>query len=106
MSVVVLNPENFSGEVLDTDKPVVVDFYAEWCGPCKMVGPVIETLSEEYGEEVKFAKLDIDQGQSLAAQYGVASVPTLILFKGGEKVDQLVGAHPKGRIKDFVDKSK
>ncbi len=105
MSVVVLSTHNFSTEVLESDQPVVVDFYADWCGPCKMVAPILEKLSNDYDGKVKFAKLDIDNAQELAAQYEVSSIPTLILFKDGNKADQAVGALPKGQIEDFVNKS-
>ncbi len=102
MATISVDGQNFDQEVIQSELPVVVDFYADWCGPCKMVGPVIEELSGEYEGKVKFVKLDIDKAQDLAAKYSVASIPTLIFFKAGEKVNQMVGAQPKPQIEDQV----
>lgn len=105
MSVVTLDSRNFESEVLQSANLVLVDFYADWCGPCKMVAPLVEELSKEYEGQVTFGKLNIDNAQDLAVKYGVTSIPSLILFKGGEKVDQVLGAIPKAQIEDFVKKS-
>ena len=104
MSVTKVTKDSFDQEVAKSSLPVLVDFYADWCGPCKMVAPLVDQISNEYAEQVKVAKINIDDAQELAAQYGVASIPTLILFKGGEKADQLVGAVPKGKIEEFIKK--
>ncbi|MEM9574226.1 MAG: thioredoxin, partial [Pseudomonadota bacterium] len=80
----------------------VVDFWAEWCGPCKMIAPALEEISSEMGDEVKIVKLNIDENPEIAAQYGVRSIPTLYMFKGGEIADQMVGAAPKGKLADWI----
>lgn len=105
MAVTIVTKDTFDQEVAQSTLPVLVDFYADWCGPCKMVAPLVEQISNEYGEEVKVAKINIDDAQELAAQHGVASIPTLILFKDGNKADQLVGAVPKPQIEEFVKKN-
>ena len=102
MAVVKVNNDNFKEEVLDSDIPVLVDFFAEWCGPCKMVSPIIDELSGEYDGKMKFCKLDVDEAQNLAAEYNVMSVPTIFFFKGGEKADQVVGALPKAELESKV----
>lgn len=89
----VLNEDNFEAEVLQSDKPVLVDFWAEWCGPCKMIAPMIDQLSEEVGDSAKVCKLEVDNAQALAAKYGVRSIPFLLFFKDGEVKDQIVGAN-------------
>ena len=86
---------NFQSEVLDADKPVLVDFWAEWCGPCRMIAPIVEELSEEYADQLRVGKLDADEHQNIIMQYGVRGIPTLILFKGGEPVERVVGFRPK-----------
>ena len=93
-----ITDENFEEIVLKSDKPVLVDFWAAWCGPCRMVGPVIEEISEEYSEKAVVGKVDIDSNQEYAAKYGVRNIPTLLVFKNGEVVDKLVGAVPKSQI--------
>lgn len=88
-----LNEENFEAEVLKSDKPVLVDFWAEWCGPCKMIAPLIDELSAEMGDAAVIGKVEVDKAQALAAKYGVRSIPFLLFFKDGEVKDQIVGAN-------------
>jgi len=95
----------FETEVLKSDKPVLVDFWAPWCGPCRMVSPVVEELAEEYGGKVKFLKLNTDDNLNTAATYGIRSIPTLLMFKGGQPVDQIIGFRPKGDLKRVIDKA-
>jgi thioredoxin 1 len=88
----------FDQEVLSSDKPVIVDFWAEWCGPCHAVSPVLEKIAEERSDEIKLVKVNIDEEQTLAMKYGIASIPTMILFRGGEPAAAAVGAQPKASL--------
>ena len=95
---------DFSKEVLESTVPAIVDFWASWCGPCKMIGPIFEELSNAYTGKVKFVKVNVDENQKTPATYGVRSIPTLIVFKGGKVVDQVVGAVPKNQLENLVKK--
>ena len=94
---------SFEADVLNSDRPVLVDFWAEWCGPCKMIGPSLEEISEELGEQVTIAKLNIDENPDAPGQYGVRGIPTMILFKGGAPAATKVGAAPKGQLKAWLE---
>jgi thioredoxin 1 len=96
---------SFETDVLGASEPVVVDFWAEWCGPCKMIGPHLEELAGQYDGKVKFVKLNVDENHQTAIRYGVRSIPTLILFKGGEPIDMKVGAGPKSDLEKWVSKA-
>lgn len=100
---VVLTDSNFAQEVLQSDKPVLVDFWAEWCGPCKMIAPTIKELASEYAGTFKIAKLDVDSNNMTAGQFGIRSIPSLLIFKNGAVVEQIVGAVPKQKIKERLD---
>lgn len=89
---------NFNKEVINSDKKVIVDFWAEWCGPCRMVAPVVEDIAKEYSEEVKVAKLNVDENQSTASRYGIMSIPTMLVFENGKVQDKLVGYMPKDKL--------
>ncbi|MCX6418258.1 MAG: thioredoxin [Actinobacteria bacterium] len=95
---------SFAADVLQSDKPVLVDFWAEWCGPCRMVGPILEEISNEHGDKLTIVKLNVDENPSIAANYGVSSIPTMNVFKGGEVVKQIIGAKPKAKLlEDLAD---
>lgn len=93
-----LSSENFESEVLNSKEPVLVDFYADWCGPCKMMAPVVETLAKELQGNAKVAKINVDENQDLAMEYSVMSIPTLIIFKGGKETKRFVGVRDKNEI--------
>ena len=103
MSLTHTNDANFDQDVLQSDVPVLLDFWAEWCGPCKMIGPLLVELSEEYADKVKIVKLNVDENNNTAIQYAVRSIPTLILFKDGQVQAQHIGAAAKGQLKQFID---
>lgn len=96
---------DFEERVLKSDVPVLVDFYADWCGPCKMMAPVVEALATEMEGKVKVGKLNIDDNESLAVKYGVMTIPTLAVFKNGEMVDKLIGVQPKDKLQAMIEKN-
>lgn len=105
MATVAVTDETFDAEVRQSDVPVVVDFWAEWCGPCKMIGPALEELSAEYGDKIKVAKVDVDVNPNAAASLGVRGIPALFIFKGGEVVSNRAGAAPKAALQSWIDES-
>ncbi len=105
MATVKVTDSEFEAQVIKSDVPVVVDFWAEWCGPCKQIGPVLEELSSEYGDAVKIAKVDTDANQEWAAKLGVRGIPALFIFKDGEMVANKAGAAPKAALKSWIDGS-
>ena len=100
-----VSDKSFEAEVLQSDLPVLVDFWATWCGPCKSIGPVIDELSKEYAGRVKMTKLNVDESHTTPSQYGVRGIPTLILFKGGKILDQIIGSVPRTRLKALIEKA-
>ncbi len=102
-NVIEFSDDNFEAEVLQADTPVLVDFWAEWCGPCRMLAPVIEEIAGEFDGKAKVGKLDTDANQKTAAQYGVTAIPTIIVFKGGEVAKQMVGLQSKASIAEALD---
>lgn len=101
---ITLTDDNFESEVVQSSQPVLVDFWASWCGPCRMVAPIVEELVAEYDGRAKVAKLDVDAAQKTAGEYGIRSIPTLLIFKDGKVADQVIGAVPKTQITEKLDK--
>ena len=99
-----ISADNFETEVLGADVPVLVDFWAAWCGPCRMVAPVLEELAEQMEGKVRIAKVNVDENQDIAVKFQVSSIPTFILFKDGEAADRMLGAMPKGAFEQFIDR--
>jgi thioredoxin 1 len=97
-----IGDRNFDSEVIQSDKPAIVDFWAPWCGPCKAIGPVIEELAEAYGENIKFTKCNVDENPATPAKFGIKAIPTLIFFKEGKVVDQITGMVAKSKLEDTI----
>jgi thioredoxin 1 len=104
MSDLNLNSKDFNDRVIKSEKPVMVDFHAQWCGPCKILAPVMEKLAAEYTDKISLYKLDIDHAADIAEQYGIRAVPTVLFFKNGTKVDQFTGTQPKENIEKMIKK--
>jgi thioredoxin 1 len=104
MSVAPITDNTFEQEVLTSDVPVLVDFWAPWCGPCRMVAPVVDELSQDFNGQVKVVKINTDENPTIASQYGIRSIPTLIVFKDGQPVDRVVGALPKSTLANTLEK--
>ena len=103
-AIIQVTKENFETEVLNSDKPVLVDFWAEWCGPCRMVAPLLDEIASEK-DNVRIAKVNVDQNQELAMQYQVSSIPTFVLFKDGQVADRMLGALPKSAFEDLINRN-
>jgi thioredoxin 1 len=101
---ITITDDTFDSEVLQSETPVVVDFWATWCGPCKMIAPILEEIATEYDGKVKITKLDVDSNNQTAGKYNIMSIPSLLFFKNGEVVDQVVGAIPKSQLLQRIDK--
>src|SRR5438270_10094216 len=104
-SLVTITDTNFDSEVLKSSQPVLIDFWATWCAPCRAIAPVVEQLAKDYAGKLKVAKVDIDQNPKVPTQYDVRSIPTLLVFKGGKVVGQIVGAVPRAKIEDLIKKA-
>ncbi|MCJ7705550.1 MAG: thioredoxin [Desulfobacterales bacterium] len=104
-SLLQVNDKNFASEVLQSGIPVLVDFWATWCGPCRAISPIVEELAKEFSGRVKITKLNVDENPSTPSQYGVRGIPALILFKEGKVLDQIVGSVPKARLKALIEKA-
>ncbi len=103
MATKAVTDDSFAADVLGSDKPVLVDFWADWCGPCKMIAPALEEISDELADQVTIAKVDIMENTDIAAKYGVQSIPLMVLFKNGEPVAQKLGAAPKSQLKGWLE---
>jgi len=103
-AIIEITKDNFESEVLKSDKPVLIDFWAEWCGPCRMVAPVLDEIAQE-NEGVRIAKVNVDQNQDLAMQFQVSSIPTFVLVKDGQVADRMLGAMPKAAFEDFINRN-
>jgi thioredoxin 1 len=101
--VIHVTDQTFEAEVLQSDKPAVIDFWAEWCAPCRQISPIIKDLAEQYGDQVKIVKMDIDSNPATPGKYGVRAIPTILAFKGGEVVQQIQGARPKGDFQAMIE---
>jgi thioredoxin 1 len=104
-NVIEITDDSFQREVLTADKPALIDFWATWCAPCRAIAPLVEQLSETYAGQVKFGKFDIDANPKVPTQYEIRSIPTLLMFKGGQVVGQIVGAVPKAKIEDLIKRA-
>ncbi len=104
-AVIHVNEGTFDAEVLKSDKPALVDFWAPWCGPCRAIAPILDEVAEEYKGKIKVTKVNVDENRALAGNHKVQSIPTMILFKNGQPVDKLIGLVPKDRLKDLLDKA-
>ena len=102
-NLITANENNFESEVLKSDLPVLVDFWAEWCGPCKMLAPTVEAIANDYTGKVKVAKLNVDENPGISSRYGIRGIPTLLLFKGGQVQEQMVGNHPRDNIERVLE---
>ncbi|MDK2991050.1 MAG: thioredoxin 1 [Clostridiales bacterium] len=103
--VITLTADNFDDEVLKSDKPVLVDFWAAWCGPCRMVSPIIDELAADYAGKIKVGKVNVDEQRSIAERYRIMSIPTIYLFKNGQPVDKIIGARPKADFERFIQQA-
>jgi thioredoxin 1 len=104
-AIIELSDSTFESEVVNSDVPVLVDFWAPWCGPCRAIAPIVEEISSSYEGKIKVGRMNVDENQSTTMKFGIRSIPTIIMFKGGKAVDQIIGAVPKGEIERVVDKS-
>jgi thioredoxin 1 len=101
---IILTDKNFNDEVINSQVPVLVDFWAVWCGPCQMIGPVIAEIAQEFEGKIKVGKVNVDENQATAAKYGIRGIPTLLFFKGGEVANQVVGVQPKNKLVELINK--